>query len=391
MRLCVISGDYPSKGRPMYVFVEQLVNQLVSQGVEVSVIAPQSITRHLIRHVPILPKRNTVFIGDKSYIVYRPLSVTFSNAPSIVLRLLDKINYHGLKRIINQIDNGTPFVFYGHFWENAYTVRRYARTHGIPLFVACGEGDGALEGFATRLSTNEKKRFSRLVNGVISVSSANKKKCVDYGLSYEDRIIVLPNAIDTGLFRKSHLRNIREELGVKDSDFLIAYTGAFINRKGSSRLAEAISSLSDPTIKVMFIGRTRPTDDATPHCPGIVLKKELEHNEIPDYLFAADAFCLPSLNEGCSNAIVEAIACGLPVISSNLPFNDDILDESNSILINPLDVGEIASAIRILKDNKSLREHLSQGSINIAKSLDLTERAKCIIRFIKKTVDDQIN
>lgn len=72
-------------------------------------------------------------------------------------------------------------------------------------------------------------------------------------------------------------------------------------------------------------------------------------------------FCLPTLNEGCSNAIVEAIACGLPIISSNLPFNDDILDSSNALLVNPESVDDIASAIKQLMDNSDLRQKLAEG------------------------------
>lgn len=71
-------------------------------------------------------------------------------------------------------------------------------------------------------------------------------------------------------------------------------------------------------------------------------------------------FCLPTLNEGCSNAIVEAIACGLPIISSNLPFNDDILDSSNALLVNPESVDDIASAIKQLMDNSDLKTKVSR-------------------------------
>ena len=136
----------------------------------------------------------------------------------------------------------------------------------------------------------------------------------------------------------------------------------------------------------MFIGASLEGDDATPTCSGIVYMGRLEHSEIPQYLFAADCFCLPTLNEGCSNAIVEAVAAGLPIISSNLPFNDDILDESNSIVVDPMDVDEIANAIKKLRDNPDLRKKLSEGSFKKAAALRIDKRAEAVIKFIESKI-----
>ena len=110
--------------------------------------------------------------------------------------------------------------------------------------------------------------------------------------------------------------------------------------------------------------------------------RALQHNQIPDYLNMADIFVLPTLNEGCCNAIIEAMACGLPVISSNLPFNKDILDESNSILINPQNIEDIAKAIKLLKDNPLKRKELSKGALLAAEDLNIDRRAEKIISFI---------
>lgn len=85
------------------------------------------------------------------------------------------------------------------------------------------------------------------------------------------------------------------------------------------------------------------------------------------YLNAADFFVLPTLAEGCCNAIIEALACGLPVISSNLPFNDDILDENNSIKINPMDIQALRESMTMLIEDELLRNRLSDGALRQAK------------------------
>ena len=95
-------------------------------------------------------------------------------------------------------------------------------------------------------------------------------------------------------------------------------------------------------------------------------------------------FVLPSLAEGCSNVIVEAMACGLPIVSSDLPFNYDILDSSNSILVNPMNVQEIADAIVKLKNDEPLRLTLSEGALKKTSDLTIEKRVTKILKFIRE-------
>ena len=111
--------------------------------------------------------------------------------------------------------------------------------------------------------------------------------------------------------------------------------------------------------------------------------KALEHEIVSDFLNAIDVFCLPTLSEGSCNAIVEAMACGCPIISSNLPFNDDALDETNSIRVDPSSVGDIKRAIETLKEHPEKREVLSQRSLEKAKEFEIGQRANRILTFIK--------
>ena len=80
------------------------------------------------------------------------------------------------------------------------------------------------------------------------------------------------------------------------------------------------------------------------------------------------------------------MACGLPVISSNLPFNWDVLDESNSIMVNPENIDEISDAIQLLRDNVLLREKLSDGALQKATDLTISKRADAILHFIEEKI-----
>lgn len=149
------------------------------------------------------------------------------------------------------------------------------------------------------------------------------------------------------------------------------------------RVAEAIRLLHDDNIKSIFIGTPADNEHEQPECDGILFRGGLPHEQINSYLNCSDAFVLPSLAEGCPNSVIEAMACGLPIISSDLPFNYDILSNENAILVDPLDVKAIAAAIKQLKDNDSLKDRLAKDSLTKAKELTIKERVSKILMFIQ--------
>lgn len=382
MNLVIVSDDFPEKNHQSYTFVEQLVIALCELQVKVSVIAPQSITKCILRGNKRLPKYKLLYTKTgRPYEVFRPFY--FSAGSTGRLRQLYYCNLRrAVENVLNKKGVNNVDVLYGHFWHNANTMVNYSRKYNKSLFVACGEGDNAIDELLDALQPSEKQKLIETVKGVISVSSENKRRVLQYGLASENIIEVIPNAVDKSMFSPRDKNIIRKKYGIKDSDFVISFVGGFINRKGSNRLSDAITQLNDPSIKSFFMGKAWSYDDCTPNCPGILLKDSIPHDMLPNYLSASDVFVLPTLNEGCCNAIVEALSCGIPVISSNLPFNDDILDSTNSIRINPMNVDEIKDAIIRMKNDSLLRERLSKGALIKSQSLSIEERAKKILEFI---------
>lgn len=382
MNIVIVSDDFPEKGHQSYVFVEQLVIALSDLGINVKVIAPQSLTKGILRGRERYPKRKTLRTKKGcTYEVFRPYYLSAGSKG-----LIGKVYFHNLRRavegVIKEIGICNVDVLYGHFWHNANTLVNVAQKYKKPLFVACGEGDNAIDELLDAISVSAKERLINAVNGVISVSSENKKRVIDYQLALPENIVVIPNAVDKSVFYLKDRLSLRQKLGISSSDFVVCFVGGFINRKGSNRLSDAITQLNDPMIKSIFIGKPWSYDDCTPNCPGILIKESLPHEMLPDYLNASDVFVLPTLNEGCCNAIVEALSCGIPVISSNLPFNDDLLDQTNSIRIDPMNVEEIKDAILRLKNDKELRCRLSKGAIIKSESFSIEERAIKILEFI---------
>lgn len=390
MRICLLADGYPSKENPTFVFVQQLVEALVDDNIQVDVIAPQSITKNLVRQMPFQPfcseGRTT---KGKKYQIFRPKFISFGNC-KFLDPLTNLTKDRGIKRAITAIGKDYIDVLYGHFWHNAYALKKIAQRLNRPLFVACGEGDNALEELVASLSQQELDELKETVTGVISVSSENRRKCIKLGLCNETNIVVFPNCVDQTIFHERNRQNCREKLGFNESDFVVIFVGGFIKRKGSSRLSQALREINDKSIKAIFIGKPMGGDIALPSYDQIFFQGPVNHDSLPDYLCAADVFVLPTLKEGCCNSIVESLSCGIPVISSNGAFNDDILDEGCSIRVDPLSVEQIKDAILKLKNNFKLKEQMHFKALEKSKDWSIVSRANNIMVFINSMIEKEL-
>ena len=372
MRICVLCPGFPTKKSAVSVFVVKLCEEMARQGHIVTIIAPQRLLyiisgKDCMSPITFVHKTAT----GETIKVLRPLMLSFSNIP-VLKKANSFLRRLAIRRAVAKA--GEQDVYYGHFWDNGYFLYEAIKQLGKPLFVATGE--------STIKFRTANKAFSEYVSGVICVSTKNLEESIAAGLTSKEKCIVIPNAIDSSVFRKMDKQECRLELGIDKNKFVVIFVGQLNQRKGYNRVAAAIDRLKDDTIGVVFLGGMK--EGRVPQCQGIIKCGLVAQNEIPKYLNAADVFVLPTRAEGCCNAIVEAMACGLPIISSDLPFNYDILDKSNSLLVDPDNVELLSSAIMKIKGNSELRKMMSEASLQKAKELSLSDRARKIITFIEE-------
>ena len=137
MNICVASEGYPYQDDSQFSFVEQLCVELSKQGINVTVISPQSWIHVLLRKEKKHPLHRIDNKGGIPINVYRPF---FTLAPYKFWRFNDASFKYAVSRQFSKLN--TKFdVCYGHFWNNAYYISDVARKNRIPLFVASGEGN----------------------------------------------------------------------------------------------------------------------------------------------------------------------------------------------------------------------------------------------------------
>jgi glycosyltransferase involved in cell wall biosynthesis len=189
-----------------------------------------------------------------------------------------------------------------------------------------------------------------------------------YGVPKE-RITVLPNGVDERRFRPQGRAESRRRLGLPAERPILAFVGHWSERKGPLRVMEAIRAR--PDVGAVFLGRglQRPSG------PQVLYAGPVPHEDVPVWLSAADLFVLPTLDEGCSNALLEALACGLPVVTSDRPFNRAVVDESMALLVEPSDPAALGAAIAALVDRPALRASLGAAALAHAARFSLERRA----------------
>jgi len=381
MEFCIVATNYPTPNRQAEVFVENVVVNLVDRGIVCNVIAPQSsfayFTKKHIRRE--LVSERTTLKGNK-YMVYSPLYTVYPMMEVGSIHFNDKSKmsyYRAIKRIYRKYKLKAD-VMYAHFFQAGIPAVKLAKELGIPSFIANGEAETIRE--TSHISRGLMQKTLDAVSGIICVSSKNKGEVFelcggDTGIM--DKVTILPNATEPTRFFQKDKAECRKKLGLPKDAFVVAFTGSFIERKGVMKLSAALERFED--VYSMFIGggALKPT------CKNILHMGSVRNCEICDYLNAADIFVLPTLAEGCCNAILEAMACGVPVVSSNRAFNNEILDETNAILVDPLSEEEIYQAIKQLKENPEKRMQLSDGCLEKAKDLTLERRVDRIVDFIR--------
>jgi glycosyltransferase involved in cell wall biosynthesis len=113
------------------------------------------------------------------------------------------------------------------------------------------------------------------------------------------------------------------------------------------------------------------------------------HAELPIWLRAADIFVLPSLGEGMSNAILEALAAGLPVAVSDRPFNRAFLDDDSATFFDPLSPAHMAQAIGRLLEDGARRDRQTTAGLAVARRQTLAGRAERILKFALRVSMDK--
>lgn len=186
-----------------------------------------------------------------------------------------------------------------------------------------------------------------------------------------DKCVCIPNGVDTGKFapaNESDRMAARKEFGLADDDLLVGCVANLFPVKRHCDLIDALAQVRVvmPQTHLVLIGDgpLRPEIEAQIRSLGLQDAVHLlgDRDDIPRLLPALDLFALASSSEGLSNAILEAQACGLPVLATRVGGNPELVPEDSGRLVKAEDPPMLADAMIGLLKNPALRSRMGAAA-----------------------------
>lgn len=194
------------------------------------------------------------------------------------------------------------------------------------------------------------RRAMRQADALISVSDGLRRRMVELGAA-PDKVTVLRNGVDLAAFRPADRDAARQALGLTRRTLISV--GALIERKRHDHTIMALRHLPDWDLLIAGEGRERGRLETLIAELGLGARVRLlgsqPHESLPMFYTAADAMVLASSREGWANVLLESMACGTPVIASDIPGNPEVVQSREAGLILRQNTPEgIAEAVRDL-------------------------------------------
>jgi glycosyltransferase involved in cell wall biosynthesis len=307
--------------------------------------------------------------------VYYPRFLSFPG----VLRGLDGflMALGSLSRVGKLAREGGANLIDAHFaYPDGYAATLLGRWLGLPVTIT-------LRGTEVPLSRDPPRRRRLLealgrADQVFSVSASLREHVAAIGAD-PHKIAVVGNGVDTEKFRPLPKAEARAALGLQIDDRVLITVGALVERKGFHRVIERLPTLWQryPTLRYLVVGGPSPEGDWSAHLRSLVTEKRLEDvvrflgpvspDDLRVPLSAADVFVLATSNEGWANVLLEAMACGLPVVATDVGGNAEVVSAPGLGALVPFGdaealEGALARALDTDWDPAHIRRHAEENS-----------------------------
>jgi teichuronic acid biosynthesis glycosyltransferase TuaC len=354
IRIVTFTTLFPNAAQPtLGVFVENRLRHLLASGrVTGDVIAPvpwlpRVLARHLARYrhlAQVLPveTRADLAVAHPRYATIPKIGMTL--APLLLFAsALAAFRW----RLVERGDFDLIDAHY--FYPDGVAAALIGRLLRKPVVItARGTDVNLIPRF--RLPRRMILLAARQAAGVIAVSEALKRELVAIGVP-EARVTVLRNGVDLEVFHPGDRAALRAELGLRGPTLLSV--GWLIDRKGHHLVIGAMPALPHHALLIVGDGPERAALERLSRDLGVADRVrflgQVPHGSLARLYGSVDALVLASSREGWPNVLLEAMACGTPVVATNIWGNPEIVTRPEAgVLMKERTVAGVAAAVEQL-------------------------------------------
>lgn len=287
--------------------------------------------------------------------------ISFSRIP------ISKGNFEAFSQLNKVVKNGHYDIVHCHT-PNASVITRlvcqkYRKTTGLKVFYTA-HGFHFYKG-APKLNWMVyypvEKFCSRLTDKIITINQEDyelaKKKLKAKNVYYVPGVGIDLSRFENVQVDKSEKRR---EIGVPEDAFLLLSVGELNENKNHQVIIRALAKLNNPKVHYAIAGIGNKKDYLLDLAEQLDVSNQVYllgfRKDVPELNYASDVFCFPSFREGLGMAAIEAMSCGLPIVTSNVHgINDYSIDGVSGFKCNPTDVEGFEKAIRKLANDPALK------------------------------------
>jgi len=354
MKILLVTNLFPNSQEPNRGIFNYHIAKELQKWCDITVIAPipwlpkakffrRFTSRYKLTQIPKQEQIDGIEVYHPHYIVI-PKLLGFLHGISL---------YFSLKNLIERLHSEKIFDLINAHWifPDGVAVVHSTKKLNLPIMLTAHGCDINL--YTTyRLRRFQILKALRKCDRITVVSPELKQKIVAMGIP-EQKVRIIPNGVDIEQFTPMDREYCRNQLGLPLNARIVLFVGALDPVKGLEYLLEAIKLICNKyqNLFVAIVGdgslrRTLVIKIQDHNLTDVVtLFGAKPHDEIPLWMNSCDIFCLPSLREGWPCVIMEALACGKPVIATRVGGIPEIINEQNGYLVESKDVTELAQGI----------------------------------------------
>jgi teichuronic acid biosynthesis glycosyltransferase TuaC len=391
---------YPNKIDPTCGnFIHNQIKYLIAAGCEIRVISPVPYAPRFLSFKPRWRNYGNIPFFDTidKVPVYYP---RYINLPGSWFHGLSGYSiYESIKRKVYAIyKEFTPHIIHTHTaTPDGFVGLLLKKTYNIPLVCSIRGSDINVYPHYDKLTMCSTEKVISNTDQLVSVSSA-LKDAVEKIAVPKKTVKVVYNGCDLEdfTFSSQNRQRYRHKMNISEDEKVIIFVGELKKSKGIIELITAFNKLMPkyPKLHSFIVGNGPEYSNVKTEISANKLDKKVhllgnqEHNEVSKWLSAADIFILPTHYEGLPNAVLEAMACGLPVIATNVGgIPEVVINGTTGILIDVNDVSSIIESVDCLIMNKELAKKIGAHGREVIKNKFSWERnAHEMINVYKETM-----